>query len=95
MAGVRTPSQRLVAAIAQGLARSQLAAAKEDFLAFRCFEFYRSEVGALVAAIAKGLFLAFAASAPEIGFPGLNLDRIGGLLGDMGCAGHTLFLPLR
>lgn len=79
-------------AVAQGRFAAVLAAAEKHLFIRLGGEFYRRDAGVFVAAIAKGLFGRFAASAPKVGFAGLNLDWVGGFLGDDGgvCHGEPL-----
>ena len=65
-----------MAAVAEGLVLGGFAAAEVDFSGFGCVVFDRSEVTAFVGAVAKGLVGAFAAGAPEIGFPFFDFDAI-------------------
>lgn len=65
------------------------AAAEEDLFADLSGIFHRRKAGAFVRAIAKWLLCRLAASAPEVGFACLNLDRIRGFLRDDWDVGHV------
>jgi hypothetical protein len=84
---------RMRAVAKRGFAAVFAAAKKHLFIGLGG-ELYRRDSGVFVAAIAKGLFGRFSASAPKIGFSGLNLDWVGGFLGDDGgvCHGETFSL---
>jgi hypothetical protein len=60
------------------------AAAKEQLTCLLRSVFYWRKGAALMAAIAKGLFLRFSAGAPEIAFPFGDFDGKRTLLGDYG-----------
>jgi hypothetical protein len=60
-----------------------LAAAEEDFLGFRGFEFHRIEFGAFVRAVTEWLVGGLAAGTPEIGFARLDFDGEGAFLCDL------------
>lgn len=70
-----------------------LAAAKISGLCFLSGEFNRREFAALVAAVAKGLFLALTATAPEIIFSSFQFDGVWAFLGN-GRIGHEYCLLL-
>lgn len=84
-----------MAAIAERLLAGVFAAAKEQLAGFLGGAFDRRKAAALVAAIAKGLFLRFAAGTPEIAFALRHLDGKGAFLGDFGgFIGHGVGLSL-
>lgn len=82
MAALAAASDRFfVATVAQRLVGTGLAAAKIDFLALARAVFERDKRAAFMRAVTKRLALAFAAGAPEVVFPALDLDckwRVGG-----------------
>jgi hypothetical protein len=66
-----------MAAIAQRLVVGDFAAAKENLLRLGGFVFDWRKLRTRVRAIAKGLLVAFAASAPVIAFASFNIDAKG------------------
>src|SRR6267378_1348919 len=82
--------QGLVRAVAEGLIARALAAAQPELLGFGDREFHRREFGSLVGPVAERLAFRAPAAAPPV-VAGCELDRIGGLLREMGF-GHDLSL---
>ena len=78
----RLESEALVAAVANYRGLGVLAAAEIDGRGFGGFEPHRSEISALVAAVAEGLVGAQAAGAPEVAFAGFHGDGVGASLGN-------------
>ena len=72
-------------AVAKGLLAAVLTAAEEDPLAGLGRVFDGCDAGVFVAAVAKWLFAALAAGAPEIAFARLNFDWVGRFLRDNRC----------
>ena len=79
-------------AVAKRCLGACFAAAKPNCAVFFGGVFHRGKSGALVTAIAEGLFGRAPARAPEIGFSGFDFDRIGGLLGNDRCVRHHVVL---
>src|SRR5689334_3602248 len=77
-------SQRLVGAVAEWLAAGVLAGAEEFARRFIGRPFDRREFAALVAAVAERLVLGAPAGAPPVILAGLDHDRNGLFLGDIG-----------
>ncbi len=83
----RAFSQFGVAAVAEGLGFRMFAAAEKTLAGFFRHPGDGRDVCRLVRAIAERLLLGLAAGAPPIGFPRLDIDRVGRFLGDLAC-GH-------
>ena len=80
-----------MSSIAQWFAGTLLTATEEDLLGFFGFVFYGREWRRLVRAVTERLFVAEAALAPEVGFPGFDFDRVGAVLGSYRCVAQLLF----
>jgi hypothetical protein len=66
-------------------------AAEKHLARFCGFIFHGLERRVSMRAITKGLFGAFAAGTPKIGFTSFDIDAVWGFLGNNGCAhGRTL-----
>ena len=78
-----------MAAVAQRCLLCRFAAAKKDFFGFLCLVLNRRKFRALMAAIAKGLFVAFPAGAPPVSFSVFHGYSIGGVTGSVSCT-HTI-----
>lgn len=75
----------VVAAVAQWGFLCVFTAAEKDLLVFFCHVFNRAELTALVGAVAKGLFLAFATATPKVIFTCLHLHDKRCVGGSHGC----------
>ena len=84
-----------MAAVAKRLAFGFLTTAKENRFGLFGLEGQRGKYGAIVAAVAKGLRGAFAASTPSIGFAFLDIDGVGGTLGNDRFVHKFFYLPIK